>query len=61
MKNQKRYSSRYQFNLAMNEEEYNVLKILKEQYSINISGCFKRFLKEYLEKMGGNKISENKK
>jgi hypothetical protein len=52
MKN-KRHSSRYQFNLAMNEEEYRALKILKEEYSINISGCFKRFLKEYLERLQG--------
>ena len=52
MKN-KRYSSRYQFNLAMNEEEYKTVKVLKEQYSINISGCFKRFLKEYLDKLVG--------
>ena len=59
MKNQKRYSSRYQFNLAMNEEEYNVLKILKEQYSINISGCFKRFLKEYLEKLNSKAETRN--
>lgn len=51
----RRYSSRYQFNLAMNEEEYKILKILKEQYSINISGCFKRFLKEYLKKLSENK------
>lgn len=47
----KRYSSRYQFNLAMNEKEYKILKILKQDYSINISGCFKKFLKDYLEKM----------
>jgi hypothetical protein len=53
MKN-KRYSSRYQFNLAMNEKENEMVKILKEQYSINISGCFKRFLKEYLEKLSRN-------
>lgn len=51
MKNKRRYSSKYQFNLAMNEKEYGVLKILKEKYSINISGCFKRFLKEYLDKL----------
>lgn len=57
MKN-KRYSSRYQFNLAMNQEEYEILKILKEKYSINISGCFKRFLKEYLEKLSVNEKSQ---
>lgn len=54
MKNQKRYSSRYQFNLAMNKKEYDILKILKDKYSINISGCFKRFLGEYLERLSGN-------
>jgi hypothetical protein len=57
MKNKKRYGSRYQFNLAMNKKEYAYLKILKENYSINISGCFKRFLKGYLEKLENKKIS----
>ena len=52
----RRYSSRYQFNLAMNEDEYLILKTLKDDYSINISGCFKRFLKEYLERL---KMSES--
>jgi len=47
MKN-KRYSSRYQFNLAMNKEEFNTLQKLREDYSVNISGCFKRFLSQYL-------------
>jgi len=59
MKNQKRYGSRYQFNLAMNEKEYETLKILKEKYSINISGCFKRFLSEYLDRL--NESEEIKK
>jgi hypothetical protein len=54
MKEKKRYSSRYQFNLAMNEKEYEILNILKDRYSINISGCFKRFLKEYLDKLSVN-------
>jgi len=47
----KRNSSRYQFNLAMNEEEYGVLKKLKKEHSVNISGCFKKYLKEYLDKL----------
>ena len=47
----KRYSSRYQFNIALNEKEYRMVKLLKKDYSVNISGCFKRFLKEYVEKL----------
>lgn len=47
----KRYSSRYQFNIALNEEEYQMVQLLKKSYSVNISGCFKRFLKEYMEKL----------
>lgn len=52
---EKRYSSRYQFNLAMNEREYKILKRLKDEYSVNISGCFKRFLRDYLEQMDSAK------
>lgn len=51
----RRYSSRYQFNLAMNEDEFNMLKRLKNEYSVNISGFFKRFLKEYLGQLDGVK------
>ncbi len=58
MKNCKKYRSRYQFNLAMNEKEYDVLKQLMDNYSINISGCFKRFLYKYLEQL---KNSEERK
>lgn len=47
----KRYSSRCQFNLAMNEKEFDMLKRLKNEYSVNISGCFKRFLEEKLAKL----------
>lgn len=47
--------SKYQFNLAMNKEEYDMVHLLKTQYAINISGSFKLFLKQQLEKMEGFK------
>ena len=34
-----------QFNVALNEEDREVLRKLRDKYDINISGCFKRFLK----------------
>lgn len=51
----KKYKSRYQFNLAMNKKDFDILKRLKVEYSVNISGCFKRFLKEYLERLSTTK------
>jgi hypothetical protein len=38
----------------MNKKEYEMLKILKDKYSINISGCFKRFLEQYFEQLAKN-------
>lgn len=40
-----------QFNLRVNEEEYNLVGILREKYAINISGAFKIFLKGLKEKL----------
>ncbi len=40
-----------QFNIRVNEEEYEMVKKLKENYAINISGAFKLFLKEMLDKL----------
>jgi len=39
-----------QFNIRLNKEEYLMIKILKEKHSLNISQCFKNFLKEILKK-----------
>jgi len=43
-----------QFNIRVNEEEYEMVKTLKEKYAINISGAFKNFLKEIITKMEKN-------
>ena len=40
-----------QFNMRMNEQEYEMVKTLKEKYAINISGAFKNFLREMLDKL----------
>lgn len=39
-----------QFNIRLNQEEFNLVKYLKEKHSLNISQCFKNFLKELKEK-----------
>ncbi len=43
--------NRTQFNINVNEQEYAIIKNLREKYAINLSGAFKIFLKELLEKM----------
>lgn len=43
--------NRTQFNINVNEEEYAIIEKLREKYAINLSGAFKIFLKELLEKM----------
>lgn len=40
-----------QFNLRVNKEEYEMIKTLREKHAINLSGAFKIFLKELLEKL----------
>ncbi len=40
-----------QFNIRVNEEEYEMVKKLKEDHAINLSGAFKLFLKEILDKL----------
>lgn len=41
-------NKRYNFNTKLNEEEYEILRRLKNEYAINISGAFKLFLRKYL-------------
>jgi hypothetical protein len=38
-----------QFNIRLNEEEFQRVKELKEDFAVNISQAFKIFLKEHLE------------
>jgi hypothetical protein len=40
-----------QFNLRVNKEEYETIKTLREKHAVNLSGAFKIFLKELLEKL----------
>jgi len=40
-----------QFNLRVNKEEYEMIKTLREKHAINLSGAFKIFLKELLERL----------
>jgi len=47
----KHIKNRTQFNININEEEYTLIKNLRETYAINISGAFKVFLKELQGKM----------
>ena len=49
--------NRYRYDLVMNEEEHDILNILREKYAINISKCFKIFLKQYLGKLKNSSVS----
>ena len=48
--------SRYQFNIALNEVEFKALRKLKDNYAINITGCFKKFLKNYLSQLESKRV-----
>ena len=48
---------RYNFNTKLNQEEYDILRVLKDEYAVNISQAFKLFLLDYLKKM--EKLNEN--
>lgn len=48
---QKYIKNKSAFNIRMNEQEFQMIKTLKEKHSINISGAFKNFLKELLGKL----------
>ena len=43
--------NRTQFNIGVNEEEYALVKKLRENHAINLSGAFKIFLKELKNKL----------
>jgi hypothetical protein len=49
--------SRHQFNMALNDDDYRILKTLKDKYSININGCFKNFLRRYLKTLDDTELS----
>lgn len=56
--NKKFEQNKTQFNIRLNEEEFNLVKELKEEFAVNISQAFKNFLKthlEYLRKERGGK------
>lgn len=40
-----------QFNFRVNDAEGKIIEELREKYAINLSGAFKLFLKQLLEKM----------
>jgi len=47
-------TKKYPFGFKLNKEEFEVVRILKEEYAINISGAFKMFLKRYLKMLQEN-------
>ena len=56
--NKKFEQNKTQFNIRLNEEEFNLVKELKEEFAVNISQAFKNFLRihlEYLRKERGGK------
>jgi len=48
---------RLQFNVTLNSEEIETIRILKEKYAINISGIFKIMLRQYKSQLLAKGIS----
>ena len=48
--------SRHQFNMALDDRDYAVLRTLKDKYSVNINGYLKKCLREYFETIEGKNI-----
>jgi len=51
------------FNIRLNEEEFEMIRRLKDDFSVNISQAFKNFLKnhlEYLRKEKHEKLGTNR-
>ena len=44
-------NDKHRYDFVMNDSEHKVLVTLREKHSINISKCFKNFLRMYLEKL----------
>jgi len=42
------------FSIRLNDEKFEMLRTLKEEYAVNISGAFKMFLKKYLKVLKDN-------
>ena len=53
-----RKKNRYRYDLVMNKEEHDILNSLREEYAINISKCFKNFLKKYFNELEKSNIKK---
>lgn len=55
-------NKRCQINIVLNEEENRIVNSLRDEYAINISGCFKVLLKNYWKQLKNKdiKIEANK-
>lgn len=40
-----------QLNITLTEEDVKIVDLLREKYAINISGCFKIFIRDYLKRL----------
>lgn len=52
-------NKRHQINIVLSKNESDIVNILRDQYGINISGCFKILLKNYYEQLKNKKIKLN--
>ena len=59
MKNKKQRNFRA-FSIMLNDEEAEILRRLRCEYCINISGTMKKHLKEKLEELDKQKNNKNK-
>ena len=50
---------RYRYDFVMNSDDYHILCSLRDDYAINVSRCFKIFLKNHLEKLKRGNVNFN--
>lgn len=53
----KNKQDRFQFNAVLNKEDYDTIQVLRKEYGVNISGCIKTFLRQYLKQLKNGKIN----
>jgi len=50
---------RSQLNITLNPDNQKTIGLLRSKYGINISGCVKTFLKQYLEQLEKKHVNPN--
>jgi len=50
---------RLMLSVEINKEEYEIMQVLKNKYSVNISQLVKNFFREYLKKVEETNVNLN--